>query len=65
MFENKQEMGMESVNSVRINEMFYDLQNDLNLRSNFIEEYIDELNSFNDRLVNYNPNQTNRMDTSE
>jgi hypothetical protein len=58
-------MGMESVNSVRINEMFEDLQNDLNLRSNFIEEYIDELNSFNDRLVNYNPNQTNRMDVSE
>ena len=65
MFESKQEMGMESVNSVRINEMFHDLQNDLNLRSNFIEEYIDELNSFNDRLVNYNPNQTNRMDVSE
>jgi hypothetical protein len=56
---------MSSVNKVRINEMFYDLQNDLNLRSNFIEEYIDELAGFNDRLVNYNPNQTNRMDASE
>lgn len=47
---------MFSFNKVKINEMFYELQNELDNRANQIEEYLDEVMGFNERLVNYNPN---------
>ena len=62
MFQHKQEQEMESVNKVKINEMFYDLQNQLEKRSYQIEEYVEELLDFNDRLINYNPNLTNKLE---
>ena len=62
MFQHKQEQEMESVNKVKINEMFYDLQNQLEKRSYQIEEYVEELLDFNDRLINYKPNLTNKLE---
>lgn len=36
--------------------MFYDLQTQLDNQSSQLEQYVDELIGFNDRLVNYYPN---------